>query len=147
MMKNKLLNVLQELHIDQAVSALCDMFTFVAKVCTKHKNIIVLQQRIMTTGLMTIVCKFRNFVQCKLIMFRLSSSEETLMEYKIVKQHLLKKKKYTFRMEKQQFLLDSLYSHDVKSFSESTADEVKVRTISDSTVDEVELPLIVLWMK
>ena len=71
-------------------------------------------------------------MQRKLIRFRLSRSEEALMEYKVVKQqykNLLKKKKYTFRMEKQKFLLeytfrmekqkfllDSLYSHDVKSF-------------------------------
>ena len=118
-MKNKLSNVLQELHVDQAVAALCDIFTFVGKSMCRTKKHYCSAAKNHDSWFDDDCLQFKNLVQRKLIRFRLSRSEEALMEYKVVKQqykNLLKKKKYTFRVEKQKFLLDSLYSHDVKSF-------------------------------
>ena len=101
---NKLLNVLQELHVDQAVAALCDIFTFVGISMCRSKKHYCSAAKNHDSWFDNDCLQFKNAVQRKLIRFRLSCSEEALMEYKVVKQqykNLLKKKKYTFRMEKQ----------------------------------------------
>ena len=95
-MKNKLLNVLQELHVDQAVAVLCDIFTFVGRSMCRTQKHYCSAAKNHDSWFDDDCLQFKIFVQRKLIRFRLSRSEEALMEYKVVKQqykYLLKKKK------------------------------------------------------
>jgi hypothetical protein len=118
-MTNSFMNVLRKLHIDQAVTILCDIFAFVGKSMhrpyTSHRSTVLS----LNTWFDEECLHLKNLVQRKLSRFRFSYSNDALDEYKILKQQykeLLKTKKRLFMNKQQQSLLASLYDNDAKSF-------------------------------